>query len=91
MRDIELKTTCNSGEIHKVEIYFYKNTLAVRRKVLTPDCELAKYFEDKRKFGNKYFIKQNISLTYREVLAVLKWVIFHPFKFKKYINRRVNK
>lgn len=88
MSDIEIKTTCKDGAIHKVEINFYESTIAVNRKVLTPEYELAKYFKDHRKFGNKYFVKLAISITYREILVVMKWIILHPFRFRKFIKQR---
>lgn len=90
MSDIEIKTNCNDGAIHKVEINFYQSTIAIRRKVLTPDYELAKHFKDNRRFGNKYYVSLSVSLTYREIFKTIKWILLHPFRIKKFIKSNSN-
>lgn len=57
MSDIEIKTICKNKAIYKLELNFYESTIFIKRKILTPDHEVAKGFKDYRKFGNKYFFE----------------------------------
>lgn len=88
MQDIELKTKCKSGDIHKVEVSFYRGTIAITRKVLTSDYELVKFFDHHRKFGSKYYVSLPISLAYREVFAIIKFIITRPLRIRKFIKSK---
>lgn len=84
---IELKFITRDFDIHKVEMIPFKRGCLLYRKTLTSEERRANAFNKVREFKGKWYTKQEIVITYREVFRIIRFVVFHPFRYRKYVKQ----
>jgi hypothetical protein len=72
--DLTLKTNQDNNDIQSVELFILNHGFVLHRHCLTENEKKAKAFGIFRKFWNKYYTKQEIVLTNKEVFSILKCI-----------------
>lgn len=84
---IELKLITRNFDIHKVDMIPFKRGCVLQRHILTNDESKADAFNKVRRFKDKWYSKQRVVITYRELFRIVCFVVLHPFKFRKFIKQ----
>jgi len=69
--NITLKSQDKENDCQKVEVFLRKGAIVLHRHSLTSSKEKAKLFGMIRKFGNKWYTKQEIVLTIGELESIV--------------------
>ena len=60
---LRLKTTSPSGTIYTTEVFISNYHVTIHKHSLTSDEKLAEHYGILRKFGDKYYTKQEINMS----------------------------
>lgn len=76
----------DSGDLHRVELYFMGKSVIIHRHLLTRNEDVAEAFGKERRFFGAWYTKQEVVITYAEIWAFVRLALRHPFKFHRVIR-----
>lgn len=76
----------DSGDLHRVELYFMGRSVIIHRHILTRNEKVAEAFGKERQFFGAWYTKQEVVITYREIWCFVRLALRHPFKFYRVIR-----
>lgn len=76
----------DSGDLHRVELYFMGRSVIIHRHILTRNEKAADAFGKERRFFGAWYTKQEVVISYGEIRAFVRLALRHPFELYRIIR-----